>query len=88
MSEETSAYQNGVAFGRIDRLGGRSTEMSAQTVGLYPGKYIVQIPTVKELVEANIFTNCFSAKGGQYSSKDFRWRAGSTDFLLIGGAYW
>lgn len=72
MSERISAYQDGVAFGRIDCQGGRSAEMGAQAMGLYPRKYGAKMPVGEESVEANIFANCFSAMVRQYPSKNFR----------------
>lgn len=53
-----------MAFGRNDRQGGRSTEISAQSVGLYPDKYGVDMLVGEDLVEASIFTNRFIAMDG------------------------
>lgn len=44
MNKEISGYQDRVAFRRINRQGGRSTEMAAQVVGLYPSKYGMDMP--------------------------------------------
>lgn len=72
MSKKISAYQDRIAFGRVDCQGGHSTKMGMHGVRLYPGKYGTEIPVCEELVKANIFTNRFSAEGGKYPSKDFR----------------
>lgn len=49
MGEVISAFQGGVAFRIIDHHGGRSTKMGDQAVGLYPGKYNVDMPVGKDL---------------------------------------
>lgn len=71
MGEAISAFQNGVAFRIFDRRKGYFAEMGGQAVGLYPGKYDIDMPTGEDPVEAIIFANCFSTVGGQYPCKDF-----------------
>lgn len=64
MNKKISKYQYGVALGRINYQGGCLTEMGAQAMGLYPGKYGPELPIDEEPVGANIYANRFSIKGG------------------------
>lgn len=71
MDKAISAFQGEVAFGFFDRRGSRSTKMGGQAVGLYSSKYVVDMLSGEDPVEASIFATRFSAIGGQYPCKDF-----------------
>lgn len=66
MGKKIAKYQEGVAFRKIDRHGGRVVETNAQVIGLYPGKYTPDLPPGEDPVEANVFANPFNRMSGQY----------------------
>lgn len=84
MGEKILKYQDGLAFGRIDRHGGHSAEKSQQDMELYPDKYGPELPPGEDPVEANIFANPFSKMSEKYPN-DFRARDGSTGLRHISG---
>lgn len=69
-NEKISKYKDKVTLGRIGHQGGRSSEMGAQAMGLYRGKYGPEILVGEETVKANIFANRFIVKSRKYP-RDF-----------------
>lgn len=76
-----------MAYKYFDHREGHSTEMSGKAMGLYPGKYCIDMPAGKDPVEVNIFASHFSPRAVSTRTKTSEQKVRSTGLLNTDGKF-